>query len=97
MEEQTFNLLSIDDLVSQRAPYNIVRGIYFVFSDDEIIYIGQSINIVQRVAFHFVDTRFRHTPPTTYAFVEVPGDQLDLMEMLYINKFRPRYNVKGLK
>jgi len=62
------------------------QGIYFLVNDDEIVYVGQSSRISRRIPEHLVDKKFNRI------FLLVVLDNIDKLEMDYINKFKPKYN-----
>lgn len=61
-------------------------GIYFLKKEDEIVYVGQSINIHRRVEQH-KDKDF-----DDYSFIECEKSLLDCTEEFYILKCNPKYN-----
>lgn len=63
-------------------------GVYFLFSGDEIVYVGQSVNVFARVAGHFVYKSF-----DSFAFVPCRHDQRLALESHYIKLFSPALNV----
>ena len=64
-----------------------IRGIYFLFYDDELVYIGQSENVHKRVPCHIVDKKFNN-----WNYIEYPEEDLDELEAEYILKYQPKYN-----
>ena len=62
-------------------------GVYFLINENEIIYVGQSVNIAGRVGGHHKDKVFTH-----YTYVECPESHLNALEGLYIEKFDPPLN-----
>lgn len=61
----------------------VLKGIYFLLDNNEIVYVGQSVNVYQRIHQHR-DKKFNRI------FV-LKTDNLDL-ESYYINKLKPKYN-----
>lgn len=66
-------------------------GIYFLCLGDELVYIGQSVDINARALGH------RHGGPRKKQydrifFVRVPREQLDTIEAQFINLFKPKLN-----
>lgn len=66
------------------------KYIYYLTHDDEIVYIGQSINVFSRVGFHisrkekvFNGIRFSEVDPCA---------DLDVVEFYEIAKHQPKYN-----
>lgn len=68
-------------------PLEPLRGVYFLFLNDEIVYVGQSTNIHLRVQQH----RDKEFNRVFYQEVPIEMDLLAI-EKYYILKFRPRYN-----
>ena len=79
-------LLDKDHILSNSAPFIKRCGIYFLVKDDEIIYIGQSINIPARLAQH-VNKHFDRV-----FVLECSQSELNTVERIYLNHFRPRLN-----
>jgi hypothetical protein len=66
-------------------------GVYFLVNDDEIVYVGQSINIHQRIGEHEKTKIF-----TTFTYVECSYEELNKIEARYIDMFKPKYNYNSL-
>jgi len=68
---------------------NIKRGIYFLFKDDELVYVGKSENILGRIGTHTKEKQglFDH-----YAYFVTDGD-IGRLEAEYIHKYDPILNV----
>jgi hypothetical protein len=66
-------------------------GVYFLIHDDEIVYVGQSINIHQRIGEHEKTKIF-----TTFTYVECSYEELNKIEARYIDMFKPKYNYNYL-
>ena len=78
---------SLPIFANENIKINKVRGVYFLFDDDELVYIGQSENILSRIASHLNDKRF-----DSYNFIECQYGNLDALEAKYILKYNPKYN-----
>lgn len=73
--------------------------IYFLFAEDELLYIGQSKNFKHRMKMHRVrfdeeadyvnDPRLREL---SFTAIPVPSEKLDIVEYHYIQKYLPPYN-----
>lgn len=72
---------------STNLKIRMIRGIYFLFDGDEIVYIGQSENIYKRVGTHLSDKIF-----DSWNYIEYPDENLDELEAEYILKYKPKYN-----
>lgn len=84
-------LVSHQEILRNAIPfdYPIVRGIYFLLAQRQIVYVGQSINCHNRVRMHLADKDF-----DSYAVLPAtPTDDLNTLEALYILRFQPGYNV----
>lgn len=66
---------------------DIVCGIYFLLDKGEIVYIGKSTDIHNRVHDHKLDKIF-----DSYNMVEVDLIDLHKTERHFINKYLPKYN-----
>jgi len=69
-----------------------ITGIYFLLSGDRIIYIGQSINIFNRMFTHHIINK-----TDRIRFIRCNKKRLNEYEMRWIRKFRPKFNSMGLK
>jgi hypothetical protein len=65
--------------------------IYFLFAGSSITYIGQSLNIFNRLGQHIKDKVF-----DGIAIIEVPRKDLEILELFYISKHTPHYNKDGI-
>jgi hypothetical protein len=80
--------LDKDYILSNSLPVYPQCGIYFLIQDDEIVYIGQSIHIPNRLHSHQKKNRqFERV-----FFVECKEEDLDEIERQYIRKFSPKLN-----
>lgn len=68
----------------------VVTGpvVYFLISGGEIVYVGKSKNVLERLSSH------RGKDFDAVATVACSADQLDLMEIAYIAALEPRLNVR---
>ena len=62
-------------------------GIYFLFDKNELVYIGQSINCLSRIAEHENCKKF-----DSYYILKCEREQLSEIEAVYIERYKPRYN-----
>lgn len=77
-EDTKINILK-DDLFG--------KMIYFLIKNDEVVYVGQSINGIKRPIHHY-DKDFDY-----FTFVNVRDrNKLDELENYYITKYEPKYN-----
>jgi hypothetical protein len=68
-------------------------GIYYLIKDNVIVYVGQSTNVIARIAAHLA---VREKVFDSYSFVQIPAEELNHMEAKEIIRHRPIYNVGGL-
>jgi hypothetical protein len=102
----------LDIIASQCRPLDLgprVRtgAVYFLVSGDEIVYVGQTLNVEQRIAWHveqskiptIVDDKTKHEWPNHRCKVfdrafalDVPEARLRPIENVLIRRLWPRYN-----
>ena len=63
-----------------------MAGIYFLFYKDEVIYIGKSLNVKERMKGHF-NKKF-----DSYSIINCNENELSELENKYIFKYYPKYN-----
>ena len=80
-------LLSEGEIVSRSDPWGRVSGVYFLISDQKIVYIGQSLCIFSRIDQHKKVKRFDR-----FAYIPCEKTLLDSLESLYIHCLRPPLN-----
>ena len=64
-----------------------LTGIYFLFRDNVLQYIGQSQNVMQRVGQHLRNKQF-----DTFTYIECNIAELNDMEIRYIRQYNPPLN-----
>lgn len=71
-------------------PLEPIRGVYFLFLNEEIVYIGQSGNVHLRISQHIKEKEKEFNK----VFYQPVPPEMDLLaiEKYYILKFRPKYN-----
>ena len=79
-------LLREDEIAQAALPWAKASGVYFLLEGNEVVYVGQAVNVYSRIGQH-TDKRFDR-----YAFVPCAVDSLDRLESLYIHCLRPRLN-----
>ena len=62
-------------------------GVYALFHGNELVYIGQAVNVAARIGQHFDSKQF-----TAASYVSVPRDKLNVVERLLLDVFMPRLN-----
>lgn len=81
-------------------------GIYAFIHNDKVIYVGQSVNIQQRLRQHRQATKNTHNrlynylrqyeSQITFLVLPVEFEELDAKEEYYINKYKPFLNKIGV-
>lgn len=83
-------LLDLSFLRSKSEIYDRVAGVYFLLSDGEVVYVGQSVDCNARLSAHFREGTKAFD--SSYILRSDPRDLIEL-EALYIQKFRPKFNL----
>jgi hypothetical protein len=72
-------------------------NIYFLFQDEEVVYVGQSKSLLPRIAAHRGGNRDTDKKIfNAIALVEVTPENVNSEELKYIKWFSPRYNKVGV-
>lgn len=84
----------IDEILRNKTPLNqyCFPAIYFLILKNEIIYIGSTENLNNRISFHRKNKRLRFD---SFYYISYDYDNLQKMrynEALYIRKIKPKYN-----
>lgn len=83
-------LVCLSDIARSAAPFEGGCGIYFLQRStpdgQQIVYVGQSVNVYARVATHALEEKKIFD---SWSWVECHRTQLDLLESLYIHWIRP--------
>lgn len=64
--------------------------LYVLYDMGEVVYIGQTISLEQRLRMHRLDKRFDAVKSKAFSVYEI-----DDMELEAIRRFKPRYNKQG--
>ena len=80
-------LLTHSELVKMSNTYVECSGIYFLISDDEVVYVGQSVNVHSRVGQHY---REKYKEFNSYVYIRCLESELDVLESIYIHTLRPK-------
>ena len=79
----------VNDVILASVPISENIGIYFLLRGQEVVYVGQSIDVLTRIARHKREGKwFDH-----YTIMAAPEDQLDRLEAMYIRAFVPCDNI----
>lgn len=80
---------SAEELADLRTSLQKTAAIYFLFLGDEIVYVGQSLDVTYRLIMH----RERAVIPfDSFAVIPVPAEHLSWYERRAIRQHRPRFN-----
>lgn len=81
-------LLELDEIRAARVGRQggPLCGVYFLFSGDDLIYVGQSVNILSRLLEH-TGKGF-----DSFTYILCERDELDDLEAAYILRYMPRLN-----
>ena len=80
------SLLTSKQIVEQSTSWEKLSGVYFLIDGDEVVYVGQSLNIFSRINNH-KDKKFDR-----YAYVNCDPNVMDRLESLYIHFLKPKLN-----
>lgn len=88
-------IVSMDLIMKNIAPYSFgspphESGIYFLFDKDDLIYIGESVSIHNRLIQHYKNKRF----DSYSCMIGMPGLYRKEIEAFYIHKYEPVLNAK---
>ncbi len=77
--------IPIEDIETRRP------GVYFLIRENKVVYVGKSIDMIQRLRSHMADQRMEFTHVT---MLKLDSDEfeLDIMEKMMIRKFKPPKN-----
>ena len=64
-------------------------GIYFLINEGEVVYVGQSVNVMARVAAHKIEGKKKFTH---YYFYKADVTNLNECEAMEIVRYNPLYN-----
>ena len=78
-----------EDVVRAAKAYPRITGVYFLIAGDDVVYVGQSYDVMGRISTHNKSKRMFDR----YAFVEVAEEDLLKVEKAYITAFQPRWNI----
>ena len=82
-------MFSATDIISKsKQSFPCCRCIYFLIDDDEIVYVGQSVNIYFRFMCHGISGKIFNR----ISWIDIGDADLDETEADYIIKFNPKYN-----
>lgn len=86
IKQEKFVLAPKSLIVEKATNYNNACGVYFLVKNGEIVYVGQSINIANRITAH------RDKDFDDVSFILCEPNNLNILETLYILAYQPKYN-----
>ena len=81
---------SIVQIRDAKRKWEPLVGVYFLFKEDEVVYVGQSINVAARIATHSTEKDF-----DSFSVVACLQSQLNFLEALYIRLLEPKLNISS--
>lgn len=86
--EEMEKLLEPENVLANKGPLPANQaGIYFLYQDDELVYIGQSVNVFGRIAQHIGKKQFNQ-----FSWLSCERADLNELEHRAITKFQPKLN-----
>lgn len=67
--------------------FNQIYYVYFLLKDGNVVYVGQTDNILNRIKSHQKNKNFNNV-----AYITTTKDKLNYLENYYIMKYEPFYN-----
>lgn len=77
------------EIMMASVPTRHSSGIYFLIKRREVIYVGQSVDVLGRIARHRREGR----DFDAYTYIECPPEELDQLERQYIRALVPELNM----
>jgi len=80
-----------NDIIKLAKPLELVKEfvVYFLLQDEEIVYVGQSGGLGQRIQMHLSDKIFNRF----FYFCVTTREEAIILEKEYIEDFCPKYNI----
>lgn len=87
------NTVMYDEMAIVHEAYkrktHIHAGVYFLIKKYKIVYVGQSVNVIQRVRSHRSEGVKDFD---AYNFILCKPEELNALESIYIHRFSPEHN-----
>ncbi|MDC8446472.1 MAG: DUF4224 domain-containing protein [Nitrosomonas sp.] len=84
-------LLTRKQILRRAKPVKPVCGIYFLLCGSEVVYVGQSINLIERIGNHLRNDQMLFD---AFYYIEAKKEDLLILEKKYIKKLNPYLNKK---
>lgn len=81
-------LLDLNEIIRNKQPSIAIRGLYFLLQGDDVVYVGQSEDILIRAHSHRKDKKY-----DGFSYLEFPEGNLNDLEAEYIIKCQPICNL----
>lgn len=85
-------LIHSEDAILSRPRFRMSSGVYFLIRDDQVVYVGQAVDVHARVSTHGRNWK----QFDSYTYIPCEHDRLDEVERHYIRLFQPELNVRGV-
>ena len=93
LDSGVHTIIPLIRLREQREDFPAVCGIYFLWDEDALVYVGQSVDVGCIVYDHMRTQRERQNKKWDFAnWLLCDPDELDYFEASYIYTYLPRYN-----
>lgn len=79
--------LNLEYILDNKVKHETKPCIYFLISENEIVYVGQTLSLPNRLIRHKKDKEF-----DSYYAYECKEEVMTKLECYFIIKFNPRYN-----
>lgn len=76
-------------IVMATVPCRRASGVYFLFVDGEVVYVGQSVDMLGRISRH----RREGKKFDAFGMIECEKKDMDELERVYIRAFVPEWNL----
>lgn len=83
------------EAILSAAAQPIGSGVYFLIDGSEVVYVGQSGQVLRRLADHVQHNGYGRNFDR-YAVLPCPADLCTSVESYYIETLTPRFNVAGI-
>ncbi len=81
-----------EEIFKEKIQFQLNPGIYFLFNEDEIVYVGQAMSPKERISHHFKHKLSPGRMFDSYSIIRCDKKDLNKLENYYILKYTPRYN-----
>lgn len=80
--------VQLEDLLASAAPAANFTGIYFLILNQEVVYVGQSVDVLGRISRHKREGK----QFDSYSYILCAPEKLNTLEAQYITAFMPWLN-----